>query len=215
MSPIIEKFSIDEIENLLCQIDDVKAARIVVDPNHNIEEIHVMANSSKGPKQLSRDIESILMAQFGIPVNHRKISIAQINNQDIKVNKARPKLVLVKHEVSGRKARVSVILEYAGIEYEGIEDGPTSKMGRLRLVASATLRAIEKVVSDLYGFALEDITAINLGRDMAVITSIAVLSSNNDEMLAGCALVRGDEREAIVRAVLDAVNRRLEMLMVV
>lgn len=215
MSPIIEKFSIDEIENLLCRIDDVKAVRIVVDPNHNIEEIHVMANSSKDPKQLSRDIESVLMARYGLPVNHRKISIAQINNRDIKVNKSRPKLVLVKHEVFGRKAKVSVILEYAGIEYEGVEDGPTSKMGRIRLVASATLRAIEKIISDVYGFALEDITAINLGRDMAVVTSIAVLSSNNDEMLAGCALVRGDEREAIVRAVLDAVNRRLEILMMV
>ncbi|MBE0447490.1 MAG: hypothetical protein IBX64_05240 [Actinobacteria bacterium] len=71
MSPMTEKFSVDEIEDSICQIDCVKAVRIVADQDKNIEEIHVLASPSKGPKQLSRDIESVLMARYGLSVNHR------------------------------------------------------------------------------------------------------------------------------------------------
>lgn len=212
MNPMIENFSIDEIEDSICQIDDIKAARIVVGPDMDIEEVHVLASTSKGPKQLSRDIESVLMARYGLPVNHRKISIAQLSGEDTKLSKARPKLISVKHEVFDRRATVSVTLQYSGSEYEGIEAGPASRMGRLRLVASATLKAVEKVAVGAHSFALEDITVINLGRDTVVITSIAILGAAGDEVFAGCAIVRDDEREAIVRSVLDAINRRLEFL---
>lgn len=207
-----DKFLIAEIENLLCQLDDVQAARIVIDSDQNIEEIHVLSNAFKGPKQLSRDIESVLMAKFGLPINHRKISIAQINDKSLKLGKARPRLISVRHEVLNMRAKVFVSLEYNGHQYEGSEEGVPSRMGRLRMVAGATLRAIEKIVPETYGFALEDITAIKIGKDMAVITLIAILSLEGDDTFAGCALVKEDEREAIVRSVLDAVNRRLSFL---
>lgn len=212
MSPMIENFSIDEIENSICLIEDIKAARIVVGPDRNIEEIHVLASRAKGPKQLSRDIESVLMAQYGLPVNHRKISIAQLGDDDMRLSKARPKLASVRHEVFGKRAKVAVALYYNGNEYEGTEDGPASRMGRLRLVASATLKALEKITPETHSFALEDITAVTSGRDTIVVTSVAILGIDGDEIFAGCAIVREDEREAIVRAVLDAVNRRLGFL---
>lgn len=213
LSLMIERFSIDEVENTLRQIDGVKAARIVVGLDQGIEEIHVVANVSKGPKQLSRDIESLLMAKYGLPVNHRKISIAQINSRDVKRGGFRFKLASIQHKVFGNNAMVSIVLEYNGNAYEGTEEGPASKVGRLRLVASATLRAIEKALPDTYNFALEDITATYLGRDLVVIVSVAVLSLGIEENHVGCSFIRGDERKAIVGAVLDAVNRRLELLM--
>jgi len=212
MSPTTNNFSIDEVENSLCQMDEVKAARVVLGPERSIAEIHVLATASKHPKQLSRDIESLLMAKHHLHVDHKKISIAQINDQGIDTATIRPKLVMVKHEIFGRKAKVEVVLEYEGEEYAGSEQGPTSKSGNLRMVAMATLAALEKMIHSKHSLALEDITALNLGRDMAVIVSIAILSLRGDENLAGCALVKGDERETIVRAVLDAVNRRLGLL---
>jgi len=212
MSPMIEEFSIDEIENSICQIDEIKAARIVVGPGQSIEEIHVLASPLKVPKHISRDIESLLMAQYGLPVNHRKISIAQLGSGDARLSKARPRLLSVKHEVINKRAKVTVSLQYNGNEYEGIEEGPASRIGRLRLVASATLSAVEKITSGTHSFALEDITAINLGRDMVAVASVAILGLSGDETFAGCAIVKDDEREAIVRAVLDAVNRRLGFL---
>jgi hypothetical protein len=214
MSSILSGYSVDEIENALCRISDIKAARIVISSSQEIEEIHILATSAKGPKQITRDIESMLMALYGLSVNHRKISIAQLNDSELSINKPRPRLRSVKHEVLGNRAKVTIVLEHNGEVFEGIDEGPASKIGRIRLVALATLNAVEKMVPDTYTFALEDITAINLGKDMAVITLIAILGIEGYDTYAGCALVREDERESIVRAVLDAVNRRLGFLII-
>jgi hypothetical protein len=214
MNSIVGGYTVDEIENALCRIADVKAARIVVNQSQEIEEIHILATSSKGPKQLTRDIESALMALYGLAVNHRKISIAQIDDRDLSISKPRPRILSLKHEVLGHKAKVTVVLEHNNSVFEGTGEGPASKIGRIRLVALATLNAVEKIVPDSITFSLEDITAINIGKDMAVITLIAILGIEGYETYAGCALVREDEREAIVRAVLDAVNRRLGFLII-
>ncbi|MDI6815994.1 MAG: hypothetical protein QME41_02220 [Actinomycetota bacterium] len=212
MNPTIDNVSVEEIESLICQIEEIKAARIVVGPGRGIEEIHILASSAKGPKQISRDIESMLMAQFGLPVNHRKISIAQLGSAHARVPRARPKLDSVRHEVDDRRARVAVTLRHGDTDYEGLVEGVASRAGRLRLVASATIAAVEQIILGDQAFALEDITAMTLGRDTVVVASVALLDSSGDETYVGCAIVKDDEREAIVRAVLDAVNRRLEFL---
>jgi hypothetical protein len=49
------------------------------------------------------------------------------------------------------------------------------------------------------------------GRRIAVGVLI-LLSGQREEILSGSALVRTDEADAVVRAVLDAVNRRLSHL---
>src|SRR3989304_4807199 len=72
-SPIVP----EEIENSLCQIREVKAARIITKKDNSIDEVHILASPEKNPKQLVRDIESLLMAEYGLPVTHRKITIAQ------------------------------------------------------------------------------------------------------------------------------------------
>ncbi|MDI6716370.1 MAG: hypothetical protein QME63_05455 [Actinomycetota bacterium] len=209
---MIESFSVDEIENTLCQVEGIKAARIVAGPDKNIEEIHILASSSKGPKQLSRDIESLLMARYGLPVNHRKISIAQINSHDVRINRARPRLVSIGYESFDRNARVRVVLSYKGQEYDGIEEGPNSRVGRLRLIASATLRAVEKIMLQSHSLALEDITAVKLGGQMAVTVLVAMVNSSGEESFVGSSVVKEDESKAIVRAVLSALNRRLGLL---
>jgi hypothetical protein len=152
------------------------------------------------------------MAQYDLPVNHRKISIAQVGGGDTRMAKPRPRLVSVGHEVSGKQAKVTVALQLGGVEYDGVAQGAASTMGRLRLVATATLNAVERIIPETHSFALEDITAVKLGRETIVVTSIAILGNTSDETYAGCAIVKDDEREAIVRSVLDAVNRRLSFL---
>jgi acyl-coenzyme A synthetase/AMP-(fatty) acid ligase len=73
----VPRISITDMEQALCRVAEIKAARVVASPEGIIQEIHVLALPSKLPKQLVRDIESTLMATFGIAVDHKKISIAQ------------------------------------------------------------------------------------------------------------------------------------------
>ncbi len=207
----------EEIENKLCQIKNVKAARIIRGPDNSIEEIHVIAVPDKGPKQLVRDIESALMAEYGLPINHKKISIAQINDIDVGITeqrkeKARPRIVSINTDLSGTRAKVQVVLELNGVVFEGISEGPASQTGRVRLVAEATLDAVEKIVQSPYSFALEDVVIIPLGREKAAVVCIAVVSSLGEETYTGSAVVRQNNKDSVVKATLDAINRRFGFL---
>jgi len=66
------------IETSVQQVQGVYACRVVLESPSEIAEIHVVGSPSRRPKQIVRDIESLLFAQFGLRVNFRKISLAQL-----------------------------------------------------------------------------------------------------------------------------------------
>lgn len=63
-------------EELIATLPGVISVRIVPNEGGAVEEIHVLTTDLVAPKNTVRNIESALMAQLGIRVNHRKISIA-------------------------------------------------------------------------------------------------------------------------------------------
>lgn len=63
-------------EELIATLQGVLSVRIVPSDTGAIDEIHVLTTDAVLPKQTVRNIESALMAQLGLRVNHRKISIA-------------------------------------------------------------------------------------------------------------------------------------------
>jgi len=62
---------------LLTSLEGVLSARVVTTPLGEVSEVHILAQSGLQAKQLVRNIESALLAQLGLKVDHRKISIAQ------------------------------------------------------------------------------------------------------------------------------------------
>ncbi len=64
-------------EELVASLSDVVSARISSDASGAITAIHVLVGGATAPKQMVRNIESALMAQLGLRVDHRKISVAQ------------------------------------------------------------------------------------------------------------------------------------------
>jgi hypothetical protein len=215
-----QRIDADELEQALCQISDIQAARIVVTPNAlDITEIHVLALPNKSPKQLVRDIESTLMARFGVEVDHKKISIAQIGSDvadaidaDSTARGPRPKIASINTQVSGVHAQATVGLEYDGQLYVGQADGSASQTSRARLVAQACLVAVEQFVPESFGLALEDVSLLKMGREEVAVSCVAVVSPMGEQTVAGSAIVRMNEKDSIVRATLDAINRRLASL---
>jgi len=63
-------------EELIATLPGVLSVRIVPGESGSIEEIHVLTTDLVAPKNTVRNIESALMAQLGLRVNHRTISIA-------------------------------------------------------------------------------------------------------------------------------------------
>lgn len=218
MEHVVSSALIGEIEEALGQVSEIRAARVVTSSDGHIDEIHVLALPSKAPKQLVRDIESTLMAAFGIAVDHKKISIAQLGQESVPViaesakAKARAQIKNINVEVAGVYVNIAVALELEGELYTGRATGPASRTGRERLVAEATLDAIAQYLQGAFTFALEDVEIIRLGRESIACACVVLVTSLGEQAFAGSALVRQNDKDSIVRATLDAINRRLGFL---
>ena len=211
------RVSVEDIESTLAQVAEIKAARVVTSSDGAIQEVHVLALPSKTPKQLVRDIESTLMASFGIPIDHKKISIAQLGAEaqpevDKLFAEVRALIKSINAYVAGTHASASVELEIEGDTFKGESSGPASQTGRQRIVALATLNAVEQYAHGALSFALEDVSIIQLGRERVAVSCVVLVSPLGEQAYAGSALVRQNEKDSIVRATLDAINRRLGFL---
>ncbi len=74
------------------------------------------------------------------------------------------------------------------------------------------LHAVEELLGDAARFELEFIEATLTGHDRTVLVSVTMLTGMGSERLTGVAGIRDDVRQATIRATLDAINRRVEML---
>ena len=72
-----DPWGVRRAENLLTSLEGIISARVVTTPLGEVSEIHVLAQAGLTPKQIVRNVESALLAQLGLKVDHRKISIAQ------------------------------------------------------------------------------------------------------------------------------------------
>jgi hypothetical protein len=214
----ISPSTIAEIEQALSLVAEIRAARVVSSDEGVIQEIHILALPTKSPKQLVRDIESTIMAQFGIAIDHKKVSIAQLGRESATQESLsapespRARIHSVHSEVVGFQAVSNVTLELEGELYRGIASGPASTTTRRRLVAQATLNAIEQYVQGQFGFALEDVAIVALGRERVATCCVVLVTPLGEQAFTGSALARGSENDSIVRAALDAINRRLGFL---
>ncbi|MDP2299360.1 MAG: hypothetical protein Q8M55_01445, partial [Actinomycetota bacterium] len=203
MEPVVSPAIISEIEEALSQVSEIRAARVVTSPSGTIEEIHVLALPSKAPKQLVRDIESTLMAAFGIAVDHKKISIAQLGQESVPQVEAvkpyaRAQIKSINAEAVGVYVNLSVSLELEGELFVGKATGPGSRTGRERLVAEATLDAIAQYLQGAFTFALEDVEIIRLGRESVAVSCVVLVTSLGEQAFAGSALVRQNDKDSIV-----------------
>lgn len=209
-------YPIQDWEQAIKQIKSVIAARINVNHQGEIEEVHILASSGRAPKQIVRDVESILIAQFDLQIDHKKISVAQVEDDEdgtfAIVESTRPKLVGVTLRTVNGMAEVKVELLTGDKIIEGIAQGPSSAHNKLRLFVEATLKTLSPLTLDKFIFVPEDVGITQLAKQQIALVSITLITSAGEQSLTGCALVRNDDREAVVKATLDAVNRKLRFL---
>ena len=68
----------NRLEADLRKVPGVRSARIIGD-NGSPSEIHIVSTSSRAPKQVVRDVQSLATAGFGIQIDHRIVSIVQLD----------------------------------------------------------------------------------------------------------------------------------------
>ncbi len=132
------------------------------------------------------------------------------------VESTRPPRILIQRMQlvsAGLGVTTSVSLSWLGNAYVGESSAAATPSSVHRSVATATLRALEEVVGTAARFELEQLEINQLGPDRAVVVVVAMLTKLGSERLTGVSVVREDVRQAVIRATLDALNRRLESLL--
>ena len=81
-----------ELEDSLRAISGVRAASVVTGADALPTEIHILANPGKPAKQVVRDVQSVAMAQYGIDIDHRIVSVVQIAVDAVEVGSPAPEL---------------------------------------------------------------------------------------------------------------------------
>ena len=107
----------------------------------------------------------------------------------------------------------AVTLAVGGHSFVGECEGGAAPDGVHRSVAEATLQAVESVAGGLARFRLERVEVATVGEDQVVLAVVSMSSALGTERLIGTSAVREDVRQAVIRATLDALNRRLEAVL--
>jgi len=132
-----------------------------------------------------------------------------------------PRIVIENVHVNtyGTDASVEVQLAVGGRTASGVADGPAVDGYLLRLCATATAGAVDELLASSEhpdGPArcfVEHAAAVPFGNSQVAVVVLLLSCNGWVEQLAGSAVVAGDDRHAMVRATLAAVNRRLEALL--
>jgi hypothetical protein len=132
-----------------------------------------------------------------------------------------PRVVIENVQVNtfGTDATVEVRLAVGGRSAAGEASGPAVDGYLLRLCAMATAAAVDQLLSTSdhpegpVRCFVEHAAAVPFGASQVAVAVLLLSCNGWVEQLAGSAVVTGDDRLAMVRATLAAVNRRLEALL--
>lgn len=106
--------------------------------------------------------------------------------------------------------RAEAVLVLEGNELTGMATGPATEQSTLRAVARATLEAMEQTVPGRVVFDLDSVQVVGDGQVERAVVSVTFFSRDGEEQLVGVSTVRDDPAHAVMRATLDALNRRVE-----
>jgi hypothetical protein len=217
----------------------VKSAKIVADGAGGILAVHVVSSSDRVAKQIARDVESVLVAKLGLAIDHRKISIAQVDEEsappetaaatpapapDIEPEKALPlrglavadrriEFIGVSVAQSQDMAEARVELAMSGVVSAAAVGGVDASASVLRIVADATLQAVQQFFEDGGLFAVAAVEQATVGGKPVIVVDVSHLAERQEKTLLGaCPVNGGDLPRATALATLDAVNRFLRRL---
>ena len=205
------RVSATEVEAVIRSLRGIISVCAVAGKDGELEELHVLADGGRVPKQVVRDVESALMAQYGFELDHKIVSVAQTQNgKQFRFSDSRLKFSDVQISLNGTKAEAIVRLIRNDDVYTGSAAGHSSSHNQLRLIATATLRALENCQGTDGMLVLEDLdSSVSISGRGIVVALVNMITERGEDYLAGSAIVKQDLWKAVVNASLDAINRRL------
>ncbi len=170
--------------------------------------------------QVATSVGRLLRERFGLGVDAERVQLvedAEVPEPELPSAPAsgghRPAIQRMHLVSSGLDITASVTLGLGGRSAVGEATGTATQTGVQRAVALATLHAVEQFAGGTARFELDHLEVAPTGRDRTVLAGVTLVTAAGSEKLTGAAVVREDVRQAVIRATLDAVNRRVTTLL--
>ena len=225
-----------EAQKLLLSLRDIVGADVSVSKDgKTLDEINILAEGHRPPKQIVRDVRSALRAEYQVDVDYRKISVAQRREPErdlgasgtesgptlltlpaIHVDEEPPVLRLrfegVNVNIDHASCQVRVELSLGDREAVGEATGMSDGRQVSRLVGEATLDAMTKFLAPGYSLTLTDLELVSMGGEKAVLVTVQFFKERAEKTLTGSCVVEHSLQQSVVYATLDALNRVLGRL---
>jgi hypothetical protein len=202
-------------EEVIRRLRGVAAVRVDLAQAGAIDRVHVLSTGERSPRLVAGDVAAALAAELSLHVEQSQIRVATRRPEQPETvhPPARPRLKFVGMTVATLHsgAEVKIQLAHDGAIVEGVASGSSASSQRLQLIGAATLRAVEAHLGAQGLFLLENAAVMPFGTRQLAVAVVAWLGPE-DDVFSGSSPVRDDPREAVVRAVLDAVNRPVAWL---
>ena len=207
---------LERLEQDLRKVQGVQSVRVVGDEEPT--EIHIVSSLGRAPKQVVRDVQSLAAARFDMPIDHRIVSVVQLD-EDLAARplrrpdqEGRPVLDrVVVANTADAGGWVKVALRWPNGEVtEGAGAAGATREARARGATVAFLQAVQSTLevrdSDL---EVEHVLIHRFGSVDAVLVRAVFNDRGRSTPVVGSALVHDDVATAAVRALLQAANRKL------
>jgi len=230
------RWSIPAAEQLIRSLPGVVESRIVAAPGGEVEEVHVSTTLEVRPKQTVRNVESALLAHYDLRVDHRTISVSQL---DIAKLEAAPpahpvppvrimpvpepeprrdaRLLYYGHRVETERSnqvKHTVELEWDGERYVGEATAADLPRPKLEAVATATLQAVEKAVEAnlvegrrAVTLSIDGVKIVDAFDRSFVLVAVHAASGRNMTRLSGTTVSNESTDRAAILATLQATDR--------
>lgn len=217
----VDPWGLLRVERLLRTVEGVDSLKVVPDGKGGIDEIHVLSSAGLGAKQIVRNIESALLAHFGLQVDHRKISIAQVRERELprpeEEREPAPEPVPRERRFlldsfqlerkAGERVACRVRLRAGEETFEGEAEGRDYARSRLEVTAQAVLNALGRAADGKATFAVEGVAEIHLSGRRLVVVLVQRFAGREAVALPGISRIHDSQEEAVVLACLNATNR--------
>jgi hypothetical protein len=221
-------------EELLATLTGVVSVRIAVTSDGStIDAVHVLTTDQVSPKATVRNVESALMAHFGLRVDHRKVSVATtqdgaraavapasgLRKGPVGLAEVPPSGPVVPvrrlyfEDVEVRRSRTRgvtcrVTLRKGNASFVGDAEGMEHDRAWIELAAQATMAAIAQAEGDL-SLGLYGVKLLEAFDRQFVFVGVTARIGRESMLLTGSCEVKESAETSSALAVLDATNRYL------
>lgn len=202
-----------QIANTYCdyiiKLPGVINANVVFDEGE-ITEIHVLANTARTPKQIVRDVQSLFMAQFHREIDHKIVSVAQIDYEMRDDQRPRPRFIIDSILIAKKRTetQIEVALTIDSRSFTGKYTALNDVYDIQRGIAVATLEAVMQYDDRIQTYSILDVRFLEMaGERLAVVCVSLTPNGGITGRLSGTCFSSGDDSAALVKATLDSINR--------